>query len=444
MQKIHIKRFSTGSMIIAGVLSVLFIALAVTGIRVFHGMREATDRYILCESSAQKLKNGSNILTDQVRLFVLTGKEEYMNAYFNEANVERSRDRAVEELKEYFPDTDIISDLEEALQDSVTLMEREIYAMRLECEALGFDPYRMPTEVADIALTADDSALSASEKLERARAYVSDSVYQNSKDKITGSVDHCMDGLIESTKNEQTSSERLFTLLYILLQLSLAVLVIFLIVDSVIVRKLIVTLLLSYNESIKQDETVPVIGAAELQSLAETYNTVFEENREAHKLIRHEAEHDALTDLLNKGSFDKILSLYKQGDTPYALVLADIDVFKSVNDTYGHAVGDDVLRMVANCLKNTFRSTDYIFRIGGDEFAVIMVNMPEKLRSVAEEKLALLRQALANASDDLPKVTMSVGIAFSDGTRSNDGIFVDADKALYFVKEHGKNGSSFV
>ncbi len=226
--------------------------------------------------------------------------------------------------------------------------------------------------------------------------------------------------------------------------ISLAVLVIFLIVDSVIVRKLIVTPLLSYNESIKQDETVPVIGAAELQSLAETYNTVFEENREAHKLIRHEAEHDALTDLLNKGSFDKILSLYKQGDTPYALVLADIDVFKSVNDTYGHAVGDDVLRMVANCLKNTFRSTDYIFRIGGDEFAVIMVNMPEKLRSVAEEKLALLRQALANASDDLPKVTMSVGIAFSDGTRSNDGIFVDADKALYFVKEHGKNGSSFV
>ena len=81
-------------------------------------------------------------------------------------------------------------------------------------------------------------------------------------------------------------------------------------IDSIIVRKLIVNPLVSYNESIEQDETVPVIGAAELQSLAETYNRVFEENRETQKLIRHEAEHDALTDLLNKGSFDKILSLY--------------------------------------------------------------------------------------------------------------------------------------
>ena len=267
----------------------------------------------------------------------MTGDAGCMEGYFEEVNVNRNRESAVEELGGYFADTEIYSDIKSALADSQALMESELSAMSLASEAFGM---------------ADD-------------------------------------GLTE------------------------------------------------------QVAAVTVIGAAELQSLAETYNRVFEENRETQKLIRHEAEHDALTDLLNKGSFDKILSLYDQGQMPFALIIADIDRFKSFNDTYGHSTGDAVIRKVAQRLKTSFRSTDYIFRIGGDEFVVVMIDVSESLYGTVEEKLNALKESLANDSDGFPAVTLSIGVAFSDRTAPGDSIFEDADSALYYVKNNGRTGSRF-
>ncbi len=213
--------------------------------------------------------------------------------------------------------------------------------------------------------------------------------------------------------------------------------------SSVAVRALIVNPLGSYNRSIEQDKTVPVIGAAELQTLAVTYNRIFEENLETQRLIRHEAEHDALTDLLNRSSFDKALALYSQGSMNFALILVDVDRFKSVNDTYGHAVGDEILRRVAKRLKESFRSTDYVFRIGGDEFAVLMMDVSEALRHTVEEKLASLKKWLVCPEEGLPEITLSIGVAFSDRKDPGESIFKDGDQALYYVKKHGKDGSCF-
>lgn len=75
-----------------------------------------------------------------------------------------------------------------------------------------------------------------------------------------------------------------------------------------------------------------------------------------------------LTELLNRGSYERILNIYETGERPFALILIDVDTFKSVNDTYGHAMGDTILQKVATLLKRTFRSIDYVCRIGGDEF----------------------------------------------------------------------------
>ncbi len=121
----------------------------------------------------------------------------------------------------------------------------------------------------------------------------------------------------------------------------------------IIVRKLIVVPLVYYNKSIMEGEIFPVIGAAELQKWAETYNKVFKENEETQRLIRRQAEHDAMTDALNRGSFEKLLHMYENGDTPYALILIDVDTFKTVNDMYGHAVGDEILKKVTGLLKES-------------------------------------------------------------------------------------------
>lgn len=285
--------------------------------------------------------------------------------------------------------------------------------------------------------------MSSEEKLTKARSLVSDDAYQTSKEKISGKVERCMNELVETTKNQQSKASSEFKSLCILLEIGVLLLVAFLIGSSVAVRTLIVNPLGSYNRNIEQDKTVPVIGAAELQTLAVTYNRIFEENLETQKLIRHEAEHDALTDLLNRSSFNKALALYSQGSMNFALILVDVDRFKSVNDTYGHAVGDEILRRVAKRLKESFRSTDYVFRIGGDEFAVLMMDVSEALRHTVEEKLASLKKGLVCPEEGLPEITLSIGVAFSDRKDPGESIFKDGDQALYYVKKHGKDGSCF-
>ena len=387
MGKIHIKRFSTGSIWTAVILVILFVFLSIYGPKNFQVLEDSTDQYLTCERAALKLQKGSDILTEQVRLYVMTGQKKYLDGYFEEANVTKHREAAITDLKESFDSAPILLNLEAALKDSRELMEQEYYAMRLAAAGFGASQKSLPEEVKAVTLTEEDQALSSEEKLTKAQSLVSDDAYQTSKEKISGKAESCMKELAGTTKNQQSKAASEFKNLCILLEIGV-------IGSSVAVRALIVNPLGSYNRSIEQDKTVPVIGAAELQTLAVTYNRIFEENLETQKLIRHEAEHDALTDLLNRSSFDKALALYSQGSMNFALILVDVDRFKSVNDTYGHAVGDEILRRVAKRLKESFRSTDYVFRIGGDEFAVLMMDVSEAFRHTVEEKLASLKKGL--------------------------------------------------
>lgn len=443
MGKIHIKRFSTGSIWTAVILVILFVLLSIYGTRNFQMLEDSTDQYLTCERAALKLQRGSDILTEQVRLYVMTGQKKYLDGYFEEANVTKHRETAITDLKESFDNAPILLNLEAALKDSRELMEQEYYAMRLAAAGFGVSQKSLPEEVKAVTLTEEDQALSSEEKLTKAQSLVSDDAYQTSKEKISGKAESCMKELAGTTKNQQSKAASEFKNLCILLEIGVLLLVAFLIGSSVAVRALIVNPLGSYNRSIEQDKTVPVIGAAELQTLAVTYNRIFEENLETQRLIRHEAEHDALTDLLNRSSFDKALALYSQGSMNFALILVDVDRFKSVNDTYGHAVGDEILRRVAKRLKESFRSTDYVFRIGGDEFAVLMMDVSEAFRHTVEEKLASLKKGLVCPEEGLPEITLSIGVAFSDRKDPGESIFKDGDQALYYVKKHGKDGTCF-
>lgn len=443
MRKLHIKRFSSGSIILAAILSVLFVVISIFGSRCYRRMDEATQLYLVSEQSAMQLQKGSDLLTEQVRMYVLTGEKKYMDGYFEEANVTKSREAAVDALQEHFAGTQILTDLENALGDSRMLMDREFYAMHLTARANGLPEDRLPQEVAAAPLLEEDLALAPQALLEKARTTVSDSIYQGVKFKINDNVDRCVEDLLQLTQQRRSTYSSLFLRLYILEEAGLLILIVFLIISSVIVRMLIVNPLVSYNASIEQDKTVPVIGAAELQSLAQTYNKVFTGNQATQRIIRHEAEHDALSGLLNRRSFNKILSMYTESNLSFALIIVDIDVFKSVNDTYGHAIGDAVIAQVAEKIKSAFRITDYVFRIGGDEFAIIMLDMTSRLRPAIEEKLLVLKESLKDLPKELPAVTLSAGIAFSDRENPTGTIFQDADKMLYRVKENGKNGYLF-
>ena len=252
-----------------------------------------------------------------------------------------------------------------------------------------------------------------------------------------------MDSLIQQTRDEQGRATTIFEDMYLKMEVGIVILVVMMLTMCVMVRRLVGLPLMKCNQSIRQGERFPVEGAAELQTMAETYNKVYLENQEAQVLIRHKAEHDPLTDLLNRGSFEKLLKLHEEGEAPFALIIVDVDCFKSVNDTCGHAAGDETLKKVAELLLTAFRSIDYVCRIGGDEFAIIMVEMTSNLAYTIQEKIDAVNETLTKQEGDGPKVSLSVGVAFSDRKNPSRTIFEDADKALYEQKNHGKCGCSF-
>ncbi len=211
--------------------------------------------------------------------------------------------------------------------------------------------------------------------------------------------------------------------------------------NGIILRRGIVGPLLEYDESIRHGLITPVHGVCELRTLAETYNSIYQENGKRERLMRHQVEHDPLTDLLNRGAFDRILDLYQKEGNGFALILIDVDTFKSVNDTYGHAVGDRILQKVGKLLKTVFRAVDYVCRIGGDEFAIIMVDMERSLYYTITDKITEVNGLLAAAEEGLPAVSLSVGVAFSR-EEGSERLFQSADRALYYTKEHGRRGCS--
>ena len=122
----------------------------------------------------------------------------------------------------------------------------------------------------------------------------------------------------------------------------------------------------------------------------------------------------------------------------------DIDLFKGINDNYGHDVGDKVLVRVAHVLQESFRGADRVCRIGGDEFAVIMTGMTSDKKDLIRSRVAHAAAILGHSENDIPAVTISAGCAFSDQLSGPDeDLFKNADRALYAVKDGGRGDCSF-
>ncbi|MCF8479610.1 MAG: diguanylate cyclase [Rhodospirillum sp.] len=154
---------------------------------------------------------------------------------------------------------------------------------------------------------------------------------------------------------------------------------------------------------------------------------------------------DGLTGVANRGKFhqkfSENLKLAKREARTLALMLLDLDHFKTINDTYGHVVGDEVLQKVAACCVDACRDTDVVARLGGDEFAVLLVhpNERESVEKVAQKILEALQKPMAFQGHSV-QVGASIGIAFyPDDGLSDDDLIKKADSALYGAKGSGRN-----
>lgn len=442
-KKVKIRLVSNGSIVASIILSILCITVSIFGFNQYAVLRSAMQDYIACENAVHELQDGSDNLTKQVRLAAATGDAKYIDAYFEEANVTKNREKALQDLEELEVNAEAIAALKDALSGSNALMQTEYYAMRLIEENIGSAPSTWPEELQTVSITAEDAALTPEERLYKAQQLVIGLDYTEAKDEITANVNAAVSALTEVIETRQSHADTLFVRVFFLIIACVFAFAVMMLLICLLMRYWIVNPLLKFNHDIERDTKLTVGGANELQTLAATYNKIFDENEEKQLLIKHQAEHDPLTDLLNRGSYDRILNLYQSENRDFALILVDVDTFKSVNDTNGHAVGDDILKKVARLLTITFRNIDYICRIGSDEFAIIMVEMTSDLDYTITEKVTELNHRLSNPDDGLPPVSLSVGVAFTDRKDPGKSQFTDADSALYYTKEHGKHGCTF-
>jgi len=183
------------------------------------------------------------------------------------------------------------------------------------------------------------------------------------------------------------------------------------------------------------------------QDITSTLLTLFSN----YLLLLNDNQRDHLTGLLNRKSFDnKIMQIVTSlGDenkrvaekAQYCLAVLDIDHFKRVNDTYGHLFGDEVLLHFSQCMNETFREYDLLFRVGGEEFVVV-------LRNVNYERSAAIMERFRHVIEthyfpSVGQITVSIGVTFIGAHDLPVTVMDRADRALYYVKENGRNQTAF-
>ncbi len=181
-----------------------------------------------------------------------------------------------------------------------------------------------------------------------------------------------------------------------------------------------------------------------MQALANVLANAIERRR-TEEQTQHEALHDPLTGLPNRNLFlDRLqhtLSVAARRETPIAVLFLDLDQFKLVNDSLGHAAGDELLAAVAPRIEEALRPGDTVARFGGDEFAVLAEDVGnERGATRVAERIAeaLARPFILREREHF--VSASVGIAIGEGKEAPEALIRDADSALYRAKEHGRGG----
>lgn len=190
------------------------------------------------------------------------------------------------------------------------------------------------------------------------------------------------------------------------------------------------------------DNSIPFLG---------TYGVArdISERKKAQELIHFQAYHDLLTRLPNRELFlDRLkhsMSHADRNESKLAVMFLDMDGFKFINDSLGHAVGDNLLQQVSNRLKKILRDSDTVSRIGGDEFSILIPELQnrEEAGLVAQKLIDGFYQSIALESHEIT-ISFSIGISiYPDDASTTDQLIKNADMAMYHIKGRGKNGYEY-
>ena len=416
----------------------------------YYELAQRTREYVFAQEDARDLLFGSNYLTDQARLYAVTKDHVYAEAYFTEVHETRRRDLALEALEVHLRERneDALNTSKEAMELSNALMVLEIHSMKLAALSAGEDMGSLAREIQDYQLTEEELSWTAQQQADASMELVFGEEYRTMKGQIEAKMSDVTRSVIEICERDQAESEGTMKNALIRQSIYTVLVVILVIFSYIMIAVLILRPIRIYVNCIKNNNFLEITGAYEFKYLAATYNNVYEMTMEQQNMLRKKAERDALTGLLNRQAFEQLKSQLRISSEPLAFLIIDVDVFKSINDNYGHDVGDQALIKVARLLEENFRKVDYVLRIGGDEFAVIMEKTGPDRKQVISGKINAINGLLQHPTEEelsrgpFPKYSLSVGIAFSE-KGFHDELFQQTDQALYHTKENGRCGYTF-
>ena len=405
----------------------------------FRHLADSTENQIEKRKAVRELMDASDYMTDKVQCFVVRHEIRYMDEYFTEVLMSRRREEALEIVSGSDGDNAVTRSLRSAMEQSSILMETEFYAMRLVIEAYGYRNY--PEVLASVQLSEEDLALPAEEKTARAVSLVFNDEYYDRKDIIRQNMRVGLDELERMAYETDEAELSEFRMEVALVRLAIAIQIAGVVFLVWFTSRMGIHPVLNAVERIKADDPIPDAGAKEFRYLARAYNRMYEVYKSSLARLNFKASHDELTGAYNRAGYELLLSGIDLKST--FMLLFDVDNFKSINDTYGHKVGDKVLVKLVRVLRNNFRNDDCICRIGGDEFVVLMTHIGDDQRDLVASKIAKINRELKEPGDGLPEASISVGIAHGDGSSDVGHLFSRADAAMYRAKRNGKHTFTF-
>lgn len=422
MQKVKIRGINLGllSISLTVVISLVFIAVFVSTVKLKNGLRKTetlVEELLICEESTREIKETSSYLAEQTRLFIIRKDKDYADNVLREINETKTIENAFKKLSNVIKkDSTAFEHLNIAQEQTQDLIDTELYTINL-C-------YSSFTESAE----------------KEARDIVFNTEFLNLKNKICSNCNFIVTKIENQLQDYVNKSSSSLLKEFNITMFSIFVLLISSVLFVAALFGLVIIPIKQYLVSIKKDEKLKLKGSAEFKYLAATYNEIYEIKARNEKRLLMNAEYDALTGILNRRAFNEICTSSEKQQQNIALLLIDIDDFKKVNDTFGHISGDKALRIVAGLLNETFRKDDYVARIGGDEFAAILIDFKPEGISIILKKLNEINEKLSNLKEEFNPMSISCGISVSCKGYSQE-LYNQADKALYFVKNHGKKNS---
>ena len=414
----------------------------IVGVRMadsYSRLEDTTEACLEVSKASEQFKNGSDILTSNVRLYVATGEIKYMDGYFTEANETKNRDKAMASVENYGYKELTMPLFQEAMIYSTNLMQDEYHAMKLVATSYSQNLDNYP-EIKNYNLTDVEKAFTTEQMLETANSLVNGDYYNEVKKIIYQKAESAFEIISEKNDAVHTSLQAKMKTYVTVEVISTSVFTFLLLLAIFMTGHSMLFPLSKAGKAIDKDEPMDeTYGLEEYTTVAVAYNRLLARRDSLETELRNIANTDPLTGLPNRNAITGIVQAY--GNKVFnniAVLSLDVNQLKETNDTKGHKAGDELLCNSADCILDFFgnESRNNCCRIGGDEFTAFLMGLTE------EDVIAKIETF--NRAQHRYGVSIAVGYSYRTSGTVFDmrQMYEEADEKMYkakkeYYKSHG-------